>query len=103
MTTPQAPQPHHTYTQLPPAQTWTPNANALGSFFAGFFWLFGVGSLIAVILGHAARREIRERNQDGGALAMTGLILGYIGLAGLVLFIILMASAASSEPSIYDY
>jgi hypothetical protein len=84
-------------------QSFAINANALGSLLAGIFWMFGVGSFIAIILGHTALRECKERKQDGSALAKSGLVLGYLGLVGVALFIILMVNAETSEPSIYDY
>lgn len=56
------------------------------------------GSLIAVILGHVARKQIRERGQAGDGMAIAGLVLGYIGLAAVVLVLIftIIAIGASS-------
>ena len=39
-----------------------------------------VGGVLAVILGHIARGQIRRTGEAGGGLAMAGLILGYIHL-----------------------
>ena len=53
--------------------------------------LFGVGSLLAVIFGHLALREIKSNPHaySGEGMALTGLILGY---AVLILgFLVLMA------------
>jgi hypothetical protein len=46
-----------------------------------------IGSIIAVITGHMAKREIRESlgKLSGDGLATAGLILGYIQLAFIVL------------------
>jgi uncharacterized protein DUF4190 len=44
-----------------------------------------VGGLAAVILGHVARGQIRRTGEGGGGLAIAGLILGYVHLAGAVL------------------
>jgi hypothetical protein len=53
----------------------------------GLVLFFGVASIPAVILGHIARKQIRERDEDGDGIAMAGLILGWIGV-GLVLLVI---------------
>ena len=39
-----------------------------------------VGAIAAIITGHMARREIRRTGEDGDALAMVGLVLGYASL-----------------------
>jgi len=56
--------------------------------------VFFIGSLVAVITGHAGRRQIRQSGslQGGDSLALTGLVLGWIGLAMnllLVCFLVL--------------
>lgn len=42
-------------------------------------------ALIPVIMGHVALRQIRERGDGGAGLAIAGLILGYLALAGYVI------------------
>jgi uncharacterized protein DUF1707/uncharacterized protein DUF4190 len=42
---------------------------------------FGVGSVAAIGLGHAARREIRRTGEAGLARATVALVLGYVGVA----------------------
>lgn len=51
-----------------------------------------LGSLVAVILGYAARRDIRSRPDEvgGSGVAMAGLVLGWIGVALAVLGILLV-------------
>ncbi len=56
----------------------------------------GIGQLVAafpagiaaIILGHMARRQIRQTGEQGGRLALAGLILGYVGTVGTVLLIL---------------
>lgn len=50
-----------------------------------------VPSILAVVLGHAARNDLRmDHTQKGDGLALTGMILGWIGIAiaaiGLIAF-----------------
>ena len=61
------------------------NSLALISLVLGLCGLFGllplIGSILAIVLGHMARRQIAaDPTQDGDGLALTGLISGYIGL-----------------------
>ncbi|WP_394554349.1 DUF4190 domain-containing protein [Agromyces sp. MMS24-JH15] len=81
-----------------------------------FAWVaFGLGlgglmfglltSIAAIVFGHLARRQIRERGEQGGAAALTGLIFGYVVTIGLLLVIvayvllIVFAIAASTSVS----
>ncbi len=48
----------------------------------------GVAALMAVITGHIALAQIKATGQSGRALAIVGLVLGYIGLFfGIILVI----------------
>ncbi len=71
------------------------NGLAIASLVLGILWLFGLGSLLAVIFGHLGRRQIKERNEGGNGLATAGLVLGYVGLAGALAFILTVATAGS--------
>jgi Domain of unknown function (DUF4190)/DUF1707 SHOCT-like domain len=68
----------------------------------------GIGQLVAgipagiaaVILGHIARKRIRETGERGDGMARAGLILGYIGIAlGVLLVLIIVLGAASGHGS----
>lgn len=39
-----------------------------------------VGSIVAVVTGHMARKELRRTGEQGEGLALAGLITGYIGI-----------------------
>jgi Domain of unknown function (DUF4190) len=65
---------------------------------------YGIGvfvSLAGAIMGHIARRQVREREEDGGGMALAGIIVGWIGVglsllvvAGLVFFFVAMANGS---------
>jgi hypothetical protein len=57
------------------------NGLAIGSLVAGVFWMWWVGSVVAIVLGHVALRQIARSGQSGRGLAITGLVLGYGALA----------------------
>jgi Domain of unknown function (DUF4190) len=63
-------------------------------------------AFIGAIMGHAARRQIRERGEDGDGLALAGIVVGWIGV-GLVIvliaFIALIAAMGAFNESTYDY
>ncbi|MCK9874908.1 protein kinase [Frankia sp. Ag45/Mut15] len=67
------------------------NGRALLSVVLGLGWLFGVGSVAAVVLGQRARTQIRRHNQRGERLATVGIGLGWtgIGLTATSLLIVL--------------
>src|SRR5437899_4526879 len=57
----------------PPGTGGQTNVMAILSLvFAFVFWPAGI------VLGHIAKRQIRERNEEGGGLATAGLILSYV-------------------------
>ena len=48
-----------------------------------------LGSLVAIVTGHLARKEIRQDPALGGdALAVVGLVLGWVAVAGAVLAVL---------------
>ncbi|WP_196255729.1 DUF4190 domain-containing protein [Micromonospora sp. WMMC415] len=47
---------------------------------------FGVFSVIAVLLGHAALRDIRETGKRGDGMAKAGLVMGYILVVPMLIF-----------------
>lgn len=80
----------------------TTNGMAVASLTCGLFWVFGVSSIAALILGYKARSQIRARGQNGDGLAIAGIVLGWIGLLGLVVVLILiavLAAAATNGPT----
>ncbi|MEN9953678.1 MAG: hypothetical protein RL028_280 [Actinomycetota bacterium] len=48
-----------------------------------------VGALVAVITGHIALKQIKQTSEAGRTLALTGVVLGYLHLAGWIIFGIL--------------
>lgn len=68
----------------------TTNGMAIASLICGvcqiFFWI--LSGIPAIVLGHIARKQIRQTGEQGAGLALAGLILGYAGLVLTVLFVI---------------
>jgi hypothetical protein len=57
----------------------------------------GLTGLPAVLAGHAARGQINRTKEAGDGMALTGLVLGYLSLAGWVLFILAAVLAVGSH------
>ncbi|MGW0756727.1 DUF1707 and DUF4190 domain-containing protein [Streptomyces sp. NPDC002814] len=101
---PQGPVPHpapvmHVPGTFLPARPRT-NGKAVGSAVCGAVCLltFGLAGVPAVVLGHAARAEIRRTGEAGDALALTGLVIGWLSTVGwaIILTAMIVAAAASA-------
>jgi hypothetical protein len=53
-----------------------------------------LSTIPAIVFGHLARRQIRDRDEDGSGMATWGLILGWAGVAAIVLIAVLALTAA---------
>lgn len=56
-----------------------------------------IGAIVAIVCGHLARSEIRRAPvgtvMEGNGMALAGLILGYLHLAGVLLAILIFFGA----------
>ena len=70
---------------------------AIVSLIAGIAGLFIFGSIIAIICGHIARSQIKSSGgtQTGDGMALTGLILGYIGVVLWLLWFVAVGFIAA--------
>ena len=78
------------------------NGMAIASMVLGIVWIYWLGSLLAVIFGHIALHQLKQRErigapQNGKGMAVAGLVLGYIGLAIFAVFVVLVAVAAGTS------
>lgn len=64
------------------------NGMAVASMVLGILWLGWLGSLLALIFGYIARQQIRERGESGDGMAVAGIVLGWIGAATFVMYIL---------------
>jgi len=69
------------------------NGFAVASLILGIVWVFWIGSLLAIIFGHVARSQNKQRGvRSGNGMAVAGLILGYGSFA---LFALLIAAGGT--------
>jgi hypothetical protein len=70
-------------------QTAGTNGLAVASLVLGIVWIFWLGSLLAIIFGAVALRQIKSSGstEAGKGLAIAGLTLGLVGAATFIWFI----------------
>jgi hypothetical protein len=82
----------------PPERT---NGKAIGAVVCGVSGIFiGITSVPAIVLGHMARREIRDTGEQGDGMAVAGLVLGYVVTILMVAFVslgVMIAEAAAGH------
>ena len=70
---------------VPAART---NGLAIASLVLGILWLFWLGSVVGLVLGLMALKQIRTRNQGGRGIAIAGIVLSVLWLLVLIATII---------------
>lgn len=68
------------------------NGCATGALVCGILtpMTWGATAIPAVILGHKARAEIRRTGERGDGQAIAGIVIGWLGIGGWALFIVMM-------------
>ena len=110
---PKTPKAAKPVTVVTPEPATAPKTNilsivALVTGIAGLTVIPFVSSIVAVVTGHMARKEVRRTGEQGDGLALAGLITGYIGIGLGVLVAILVIAffgivIASGMNGYYDY
>lgn len=91
---PSAGYPAQGYGYPPPYQQPSTNGMAIASMVLGILWLYWIGSILALIFGYVAKRQIDESGgrQQGRGMAIAGIALGWVGVGFLALFLVLGAT-----------
>ncbi|HXH49684.1 MAG TPA: DUF4190 domain-containing protein [Terriglobia bacterium] len=65
---------------------------AIASLVLGICWVYWIGSILALVFGYAAKKDIRKdpTRVSGNGMATAGIVLGWIGVATLVIVIIVV-------------
>lgn len=77
------------YGNMMVSQSASPSTGPNGLAIASFVCSLGMLSIVAVILGHMSRAQSQREGQIPHGLALAGVILGYIGLAGQLVWVIM--------------
>lgn len=75
------------------------NGMAIASMVLGIVWIYWIGSILALVFGYIAKKQIKERGEGGAGMATAGIVLGWIGVGFLVLFIALGVGGAFETSS----
>lgn len=70
------------------ATTAGTNGFAVASLVLGILWLFGAGSILAVVFGAYAQARMRVTGEKGQGMAACGVWLGVAGIALAALFFV---------------
>ncbi len=84
------------YAPVPaPAAHAATNGLAIASLVLGILWIWWIGSVLALIFGYVAKAQIDKSNgaESGRGLAIAGIVLGWIGIATLLLVIVVFVAA----------
>lgn len=73
----------------PPLQGSQTNGLAIASMVLGILWIYWLGSILALVLGYVARRQIDRSGgrEQGRGMATAGIVLGWVGAAVLAVFV----------------
>jgi Domain of unknown function (DUF4190)/Domain of unknown function (DUF1707) len=94
---------------FPPQQLARPatNSMAVAALTCGIaeFFTMGLTAIPAIVLGHAARRQVRRTGQGGDGMALAGLILGWTGIvliAAAIAGLVIIAAHSAHPVVVHD-
>ena len=70
---------------------------AIASMVLGIIWIYWIGSVLALVFGYIARRQIKQTGQGGNGMAVAGIVLGWIGVGFFVLVVALGIAGAFND------
>jgi hypothetical protein len=81
------------------------NGMAVASLVLGICWIWGLGSLLAVIFGAIARKQIRENAEEwtGKGMANWGYWLGIVGVSVIAAVVVIAFIVGASDPGSTGY
>ena len=73
------------------------NGMAIASMVLGIVWAYWIGSILALVFGYVAKKQIKQRGGQGSGMATAGIVLGWIWIALLVVVIFVGITRASNN------
>lgn len=62
-------------------------------------WFFPVLPILAVVFGHISLSQLRRQGGTGRGMAIAGLVMGYIGLAATIVWLIFVIIGTVTSPT----
>lgn len=85
---------------------WRPplNSTAVASLVCGICVLvtLGLSAVPAIVLGHSARRQLRATGERGHGMALTGMTLGWAGVALIVAFVAGLVTVVATAHGVHQ-
>jgi hypothetical protein len=80
----------------PQIQKQSTNGFAIASMVLGIVWIYWIGSILALVFGYMAKKQIQQSNEreGGGGMATAGIVLGWIGVGTFTLMIVIIIIGA---------
>ena len=72
------------------------NGMAIASMVLGIVWVYWIGSILALVFGYVAKKQIKQRGGQGSGMATAGIALGWVGIGLMIIFIIIAVNASPS-------
>lgn len=91
----QPPPPGYNYGP-PQAQRQSTNGLAIASMVLGIVWIYWIGSILALVFGYMARKQIDQSGgrEGGRGMATAGIVLGWIGVGTLTLIVVIAVGSS---------
>lgn len=70
------------------------NGFSIAALVLGIVWVYWIGSILALVFGYVAKGQIERSGgrESGLGMAIAGIVLGWVGVATLIGFILIGAS-----------
>lgn len=72
------------------------NGMAIASMVLGILWLYGLGSVLALVFGYVALNQIARDGGGGRGMAIAGVALGWVGLGVILLITVVVLGIFAS-------
>jgi hypothetical protein len=75
------------------------NGFAIASMVLGIVWIYWIGSILALVFGYIAKSQIEQSGgrEQGMGMAITGIVLGWVGVGILAIFVVFILFGAWSS------
>ena len=78
------------------------NGMAIAAMVLGIVGVCNPVGVLGLIFGLVAKRQIRERGDQGDGFAVTGIVLGWIGVASLIFWILYIVVVITAIGTVVD-
>ena len=82
-----------------PPQSAGTNGMAIAALVSSLLgWVCAIGPILGVIFGFVALSQIKKTGQSGRGMALAGIIIGFVVIAIMVVYLVLVVVFAATHP-----